>query len=276
MMLLCFCSSSPPPPPWHGLSANHQVELKEIFRYGPGMGVEADGGVMRCQRELTDDAARDHSIEAGMDRLVARWKHQRRMRKRKQAPDQALDLNVGADVELEVAVDAELELDTAVDADGEPDVPPLWVVHAPPHDTVGDFTQSGARVGSLAVRRAIERWRPRLTLHGHIHESVGLHGGQFTQLIGGQEWANYWGEGVVGRGIGGGGGDIGGHNGGGGGNGNHANGVPLNGVAGNVCPPAPRTSVVMSVGNDFRSDHPHCIIVDTDRPAHAVRIHCVD
>ena len=188
---------------------------------------------------------------------------------------------------------------------------------------MGDLSQFGARVGSLAVRRAIERWRPRLTLHGHIHESVRLHGGQFTQVVGERTQEIVTGEVTGGGGSGAGVGDSGGGMGCGGGdgvllngvavngvviNGPAANGVPVNGdlvnevagngvpvngvaandvavnggpvngVAGNAsCPaPAPRTSVVMSVGNDFRSDHPHCIIVDTDRPAHAVRIHCVD
>jgi len=40
--------------------------------------VEADGGVTRCRRVLTEDAAREESIEAAMDLLVARWQEQRR------------------------------------------------------------------------------------------------------------------------------------------------------------------------------------------------------
>jgi Icc-related predicted phosphoesterase len=61
--------------------------------------------------------------------------------------------------------------------------------HCPPHDTVLDqapqlddqmrpVLEMGGKphmipVGSLAVRRAIDKYQPRLGLHGHIHESRG-------------------------------------------------------------------------------------------------------
>lgn len=51
----------------------------------------------------------------------------------------------------------------------------LFVSHAPPRDTALDRTSTGLHVGSLAVRRFIERWgatgRLLASLHGHIHES---------------------------------------------------------------------------------------------------------
>lgn len=51
----------------------------------------------------------------------------------------------------------------------------LFVSHVPPRNTALDAVRSGLHVGSLAVRRFIERWsstgRLIATLHGHIHES---------------------------------------------------------------------------------------------------------
>lgn len=51
----------------------------------------------------------------------------------------------------------------------------LFVSHAPPKNTDLDRTSAGHNVGSLAVKRFIEKWaatdRLVATLHGHIHES---------------------------------------------------------------------------------------------------------
>lgn len=51
----------------------------------------------------------------------------------------------------------------------------LFVSHCPPRGTALDRTLHGDHVGSLAVRRFIERWaqsgRLIASLHGHIHES---------------------------------------------------------------------------------------------------------
>jgi Icc-related predicted phosphoesterase len=47
----------------------------------------------------------------------------------------------------------------------------LLVSHSPPRDTRCDVVQSGAHVGSRALRRHIERHAPPLVLSGHIHES---------------------------------------------------------------------------------------------------------
>jgi Icc-related predicted phosphoesterase len=58
--------------------------------------------------------------------------------------------------------------------------------HAPPHDTELDRAALDGRridhapldvhVGSIAIRRFIERRQPRITLHGHVHESARLTG----------------------------------------------------------------------------------------------------
>ena len=68
----------------------------------------------------------------------------------------------------------------------EPGVPAIFNLHVPPHDTGLDLapeltadlrvvTQGGepklVAVGSRAVRTLIERHRPVLGLHGHVHES---------------------------------------------------------------------------------------------------------
>ncbi len=63
----------------------------------------------------------------------------------------------------------------------------IFVCHAPPKDTALDTIQSGLHVGSLAVRRFIERWsgigRLILSLHGHIHEAP-WKSGRAWQVIG--------------------------------------------------------------------------------------------
>jgi Icc-related predicted phosphoesterase len=62
----------------------------------------------------------------------------------------------------------------------------LWLFHSPPHDTMLDraandgvsieHVQLPLNVGSIAIRRFIEKRRPLVTLHGHIHESARLTG----------------------------------------------------------------------------------------------------
>ena len=47
----------------------------------------------------------------------------------------------------------------------------VYVIHMPPARLGLDVCQSGETVGSEAVYRFIERTQPRLTVHGHIHES---------------------------------------------------------------------------------------------------------
>jgi Icc-related predicted phosphoesterase len=49
----------------------------------------------------------------------------------------------------------------------------IYVTHSPPWGTRLDRLSSGIPVGSRAIRSFIERHRPPLTLHGHVHESPG-------------------------------------------------------------------------------------------------------
>ena len=53
--------------------------------------------------------------------------------------------------------------------------PFIFVAHCPPYDTPLDMLSSGAHVGSISIRRFIEKWSSRDlligSLHGHIHES---------------------------------------------------------------------------------------------------------
>jgi Icc-related predicted phosphoesterase len=51
----------------------------------------------------------------------------------------------------------------------------IYVVHTPPFATTLDRLQGGITpIGSRALRAFIERRRPPLTLHGHVHESPGV------------------------------------------------------------------------------------------------------
>jgi Icc-related predicted phosphoesterase len=76
----------------------------------------------------------------------------------------------------------------ALAAELEPDVPAIFNLHCPPFDSALDMApqltddlrvvrkggeQVIVPVGSRAVRAVIERHRPLLGLHGHIHESRG-------------------------------------------------------------------------------------------------------
>ena len=72
----------------------------------------------------------------------------------------------------------------------------VWLFHTPPHDTkldraaldgkMVDHVPLDVHVGSIAVRRFIEARSPRVTLHGHVHESARLTGA-WRQRIGGTE-----------------------------------------------------------------------------------------
>lgn len=52
----------------------------------------------------------------------------------------------------------------------------IYVIHTPPSGLGLDVISSGEKVGSQAVSRFIEKTRPLLTLHGHIHESPAVSG----------------------------------------------------------------------------------------------------
>jgi len=53
-----------------------------------------------------------------------------------------------------------------------PPAPWIFVAYAPPYDTALDQKHSGRHAGSHAVRAAIERTQPLLSLHGQIIESA--------------------------------------------------------------------------------------------------------
>lgn len=52
----------------------------------------------------------------------------------------------------------------------------VYVIHTPPADCHLDLMHGDAHIGSVAVRRFLERHAPPLSLHGHIHESPLLSG----------------------------------------------------------------------------------------------------
>jgi Icc-related predicted phosphoesterase len=69
----------------------------------------------------------------------------------------------------------------------------VFLFHAPPHGTAldraaldgiaVDHAPLDVHIGSIAIRRFIEERQPRLTLHGHVHESARLTGA-WQQRIG--------------------------------------------------------------------------------------------
>lgn len=60
----------------------------------------------------------------------------------------------------------------------------VYVIHTPPQGTNLDLMHGHVHIGSAALRDFIERRRPPLTLHGHIHESPEL-SGSISDAIGG-------------------------------------------------------------------------------------------
>ncbi len=52
----------------------------------------------------------------------------------------------------------------------------IMAFHAPPFASNLDVLHSGEHVGSIAIRKFIEKNQPLLTLHGHIHESPEMSG----------------------------------------------------------------------------------------------------
>lgn len=63
--------------------------------------------------------------------------------------------------------------------------PTILMAHVPPYDTALDVLYDGRKIGSEAVRAAIETHRPVLGLHGHVHESPRMPGGSWRDAIGG-------------------------------------------------------------------------------------------
>jgi len=58
----------------------------------------------------------------------------------------------------------------------------IYVIHMPPARLGLDKCAHGAEVGSKAIYNFIEKNQPRLTLHGHIHESPRMTGLWFNEI----------------------------------------------------------------------------------------------
>ncbi len=69
----------------------------------------------------------------------------------------------------------------------------VYLFHSPPYDTDLDLADIGGQIfdhvpldphiGSIAVKKFIEKYQPPVTIHGHVHESFDLTG-KFFQRIG--------------------------------------------------------------------------------------------
>jgi Icc-related predicted phosphoesterase len=59
----------------------------------------------------------------------------------------------------------------------------IFCPHAPPEGTVCDRLRDGRHVGSVVVRRIVEREQPDLVLCGHIHEARGVDEISRTRIV---------------------------------------------------------------------------------------------
>ena len=83
--------------------------------------------------------------------------------------------------EREESLAAELDaIGTMLEAER---APILCVFHSPPYGTALDQIAQGVHVGSHETRRFLERVRPLMGLHGHIHESYAV-SGRFADRVG--------------------------------------------------------------------------------------------
>jgi Icc-related predicted phosphoesterase len=83
----------------------------------------------------------------------------------------------------EEAESLKLDLEPIEAATGPSRRPLVCMFHGPPHGTALDQIGGGIHVGSREVRRFLERSRPLLALHGHIHESPNV-SGRFADRVG--------------------------------------------------------------------------------------------
>ena len=69
---------------------------------------------------------------------------------------------------------------------GEIDRPFIFISHSPPYNTPLDVIYNGRNIGSLSIRRFIEKWSNEglliATFHGHIHESPSRTGFTYTKI----------------------------------------------------------------------------------------------
>jgi len=69
-----------------------------------------------------------------------------------------------------------IEADLAALGDRSDPARTVYVVHTPPFGTKLDVLYDGTHIGSTALREFLQRGRPPLSLHGHIHESPKMSG----------------------------------------------------------------------------------------------------
>lgn len=58
----------------------------------------------------------------------------------------------------------------------------ILLIHAPPFNTNLDLDKNKQHLGSIGVRKAIEKIQPILSIHGHIHETVYMSGNYVDKL----------------------------------------------------------------------------------------------
>ncbi|MBN2298979.1 MAG: metallophosphoesterase [Deltaproteobacteria bacterium] len=58
----------------------------------------------------------------------------------------------------------------------------VCIFHCPPYDTGLDTLHDGKPIGSLSIRRYIEKHKPLVSLHGHIHESPYMSGRYYATV----------------------------------------------------------------------------------------------
>ncbi len=58
----------------------------------------------------------------------------------------------------------------------------VYVIHMPPYKLGLDNCANGVEVGSKAIYAFLQTYQPKLSLHGHIHESPEFSGKWYAQL----------------------------------------------------------------------------------------------
>jgi Icc-related predicted phosphoesterase len=99
----------------------------------------------------------------------------------------SVDVNMRA-IRFETIAQDLADLASAIDVSRS-----IWLFHSPPHETnldradldgkMIDHVLLDVQVGSIAIRRFIEKHQPLVTLHGHIHESTRITG-SWRDLLG--------------------------------------------------------------------------------------------
>lgn len=86
---------------------------------------------------------------------------------------------------LDLEGDDNIERDMAMLSE-KIDRPFIFISHSPPYKTPLDIVHSGLHVGSISIRKFIEKWSEKgmllASFHGHIHESPFESGSIFTSI----------------------------------------------------------------------------------------------